>query len=56
VYKWYGEGEMDFREHILLLKQDTETETIECFLTKTSTPLSIHYRVFDEIILAFIGE
>jgi phosphopantetheinyl transferase len=56
VYKWYGEGKMDFREHIHLLNQVTESETIECFLTKTSTPLSIHYRVFDEIILAFIGE
>jgi phosphopantetheinyl transferase len=54
VFKWYGEGSVDFREHIQLQKLHEGTETIDCFLTKTNTALSIHYRYFDNMVLAWV--
>lgn len=54
VFKWYGEGKVDFRGHIQLKKQDAGTETIQCFFSKTSTDLTIHYRQFDQLVLAWV--
>src|SRR5262245_8904102 len=31
VYKWYGDGGVDFRQNIQLQKQHESNETIECF-------------------------
>ncbi len=54
VFKWYGDGNVDFRRQIQLKKQNEGTETIDCFFSKTGTELIIHYRQFDELVLAWV--
>jgi len=54
VFKWYGDGGVNFSEHIQLKKQHQENETIDCYFSKTQTDLSIHYRLFDHLVLAWV--
>ncbi len=54
VFKWYGDGGVDFKENILLKKQHESNETIDCFFTKNQQQLSIHYRLFDHLVLAWV--
>jgi phosphopantetheinyl transferase len=54
VFKWYGDGQVDFREHINLLRQHNANETIECLFTKNQSQLTIHYRQLDHLILAWV--
>jgi phosphopantetheinyl transferase len=54
VFKWYGDGKVDFREHINLIKQDGATDTIHCLFTKNQSSLSIQYRKLDHLILAWV--
>lgn len=55
VFKWYGEGAVDFREHIRLLKQHKSDQTIDCIFTKTKTDLTVHYRYFEHMVLAWVA-
>ena len=41
VFKWYGNGGVDFRRQIQLLKQHEGTETIDCFFSKDESELTI---------------
>lgn len=54
VFKWYGEGGVDFRKQIQLVKQDEVSETINCFFSGNQTDLLIHYRKFDNLMLAWV--
>jgi phosphopantetheinyl transferase len=54
IFKWYGEGGIDFREHIHLLTQHQGLETIDCYFTKTKTDMTIHYRYFGNLVLAWV--
>ena len=54
VFKWYGDGGVDFRKHILLLKNDEATETIDCFFLKDESELKIHYQQFEHLVLAWV--
>jgi phosphopantetheinyl transferase len=54
VFKWYGNGEVDFRKHILLSDQQKENETINCLFTKNETRLVIPYRQFDGLVLCWV--
>jgi phosphopantetheinyl transferase len=54
VFKWYGEGSVDFREHILLQKKSEGTETIQAFFKKTNQELIIHYHSFGQLTLAWV--
>ena len=54
VFKWYGDGGVDFKNHILLQKQHEGSETIDCFFSKNNTSLLIHYRQFDHLVLAWV--
>ena len=54
VFKWYGDGGVDFREHIQLNKLHESTETINCMFTKNQTKLLIHYRQFDHLVLTWV--
>lgn len=54
VFKWYGDGGVDFRKQIQLLKQHEGTETIDCFFSKDESELTIHYRLFDGLVLAWV--
>ncbi len=54
VFKWYGDGGVDFRKQIQLLRQNEVTETIDCFFSKNQTSLVIHHRQFNGLVLAWI--
>lgn len=54
IFKWYGEGGVDFRKHIRLEQVETELETIRCRFEKTGTPLTVHYQLFDHLVLAWV--
>jgi len=54
VFKWDGNGGVDFRRQIELKKQHVGTETIDCFFSKNNTQLTIHYRQFDHLVLAWV--
>jgi phosphopantetheinyl transferase len=54
IFKWYGNGGVDFRREIQLLKKNEATETIGCFFSKDESELIIHYRQFDGLVLAWV--
>jgi 4'-phosphopantetheinyl transferase EntD len=54
VYKWFGDGEVEFIEHIRLKKLHEGNETINCFFAKTNQELNIHYRKFDHLLLTWV--
>jgi phosphopantetheinyl transferase len=55
VFKWYGDGGVDFREHIHLQKKYEDQETIDCIFSKISNKyLSIYYHSFDHLVLAWV--
>jgi phosphopantetheinyl transferase len=54
VFKWYGDGAVDFREHILLQQVHPENMTIDCFFVKTNKQLAASYRQFNHLTLVWI--
>lgn len=54
VFKWYGNGGVDFKNHIRLKSRHTENETIDCLFTKNESQLTLHYRLFDHIVLVWV--
>jgi phosphopantetheinyl transferase len=54
VFKWYGDGGVEFSEQIQLKEQHYGNEMIDCFFTKNATSLSIQYRIFDHLMLAWV--
>ena len=54
VFKWHGNGGVDFRREIQLGKKHEANETIECFFSKNEVSLSINYREFDHLVLAWV--
>lgn len=54
VFKWYGGGAVDFKNHIHLQSLHEGTETINCFFSKNETELTIHYRQFDHLLLTWV--
>jgi len=54
VFKWFGNGNVDFRKHIQLLHKNESTGTIDCFFSKDESELIIHYRKFEGLVLAWV--
>ena len=54
VFKWYGNGGVDFKKHIQLKKQHEGMETLDCYFTKTNDHLTIHYRLFEQLALSWV--
>jgi phosphopantetheinyl transferase len=54
VFKWFGDGGVDFSDQIHLLGQNHEKEIIDCHFTKNDSKLSVHYRLFDHLTLAWV--
>jgi phosphopantetheinyl transferase len=54
VFKWYGLGGVDFRRQIQLLRQQEETQSIDCFFSKDGAELVVHYRQFEGLVLAWV--
>lgn len=54
VFKWYGDGRVDFRKHIQLFNHDTGAGTIDCFFAKLETEHVIRYRLFHNLVLSWV--
>lgn len=54
VFKWYGLGGVDFRQHIQLFNLQEEKRTMDCFFAKNQSELVVHYRNFDGLVLAWV--
>lgn len=55
VFKWYGDGGVDFREHIHLHKNTEGKDQINCMFTKNEPQqLAIDYVLFDQIVLTWV--
>ena len=54
VFKWYGDGGVDFREHIHLQQLHEEENTMDCFFVKANKQLVAHYRQFHQLTLVWI--
>jgi phosphopantetheinyl transferase len=55
VYKWWGRGEVDFKNHIYLHNVEIAERTFTAAFTKLAMPelLIINYHVFDNLCLTF---
>jgi phosphopantetheinyl transferase len=54
VFKWFGDGGVDFRQDIRLRTLEPGREMIPCFFAKTGTELNIRYHQFDHLVLAWV--
>lgn len=54
VFKWHGDGAVDFRKHIRLFNLQEEKNSIDCFFAKDGSELVVHYRLFDQLVLAWV--
>jgi phosphopantetheinyl transferase len=56
VFKWYGNGNVDFRNHINLKQVvNSQADTVLCdFLKEQKVSLSIRHKFFDDLCLAWI--
>ncbi len=53
VFKWFGDGGVDFSEEIQLSPEKANDDSIPCLFTKTNTELRICYHAFDQLVLAW---
>ncbi|MFC4232683.1 4'-phosphopantetheinyl transferase family protein [Parasediminibacterium paludis] len=55
IYKWWGNGEVDFKNHIHLLDLDIDRPIFKAVFTKlpVSQFITIHYQVFANLCLTF---
>ena len=54
VFKWYGDGGVDFSKQIQLQYKQRDKQIIECFFTRTQFQLPIHYHLFDQLVLSWV--
>ncbi len=54
VFKWYGEGEVDFKQHILLQLDEADKHNLHCYFTKTNTNLDIYNSKFPGLCLSYV--
>lgn len=52
VFKWYGDGGVDFKKHIQL--QNMNDDCLVAFFGKTDQQLMVEYRQFDQLVLAWV--
>lgn len=54
VFKWYGNGGVDFKKQIQLKRRREEDKTFDCFFSGNGTRLIIHYLQFEQLVLAWV--
>ncbi|HMR82213.1 MAG TPA: 4'-phosphopantetheinyl transferase superfamily protein [Niabella sp.] len=54
VFKWHGDGEVDFRKHIQLKSYDAGKRVFHCFFAKRSTLINVQLRPFDGLCLSYV--
>jgi 4'-phosphopantetheinyl transferase EntD len=55
VFKWYGEGEVDFRKHICLSEPDMTGNKLRCDFGLTGNRLKVEFRLFDGLVLSWVS-
>ncbi len=54
VFKWYGDGGVDFKKDILLQQHNVVENIFDCLFAKNNTQLKIQYHQFDHLVLAYV--
>ncbi len=54
VFKWYGDGRVDFKGNILLKEYNDERNSINCSFTKTNEELNIRFHRFEQLVLSWV--
>ena len=58
VFKWYGLGEVDFRQHIVIERStrrpQSHFDTMVSFKKNEDRMLGLHSRVFDDVCLSYV--
>lgn len=59
IFKWYGNGEVDFKKHMQLkqmhnINEQEDTWASFLFLKNSNTKLQVTTRFFDNLVLAFV--
>lgn len=52
VFKWYGNGEVDFKKHIQL--SNLQKEKVDCFFSKAESSLTVYHHSFDHLVLCWV--
>lgn len=60
IYKWYGKGELDFKQHMQLsaaitFHEDDWMELPFVFFKDGIIPIIVHAKLFDDIVLAWVA-
>jgi Phosphopantetheinyl transferase len=54
VFKWYGNGKVDFKKDICLLSYANGDNTFRCLFKKNNSKLIIHTHAFPELCLSYL--
>ncbi len=58
IFKWFGNGEVDFRQHIQLktapMINAVEWTTLDFLFKKNNVDLQVHAKIFDNLSLAYV--
>ena len=54
VFKWYGDGVVDFANDIQVNGLNPETREIDCFFVKANADLKISYELLDGLICSWV--
>ena len=56
VFKWYGFGAVDFKNHITIKSIEESSEIINCQFSKSNRQLTINYKQFIPLCLSWVVE
>lgn len=57
MFKWYGDGGVDFRKHMLIsiIHGSDEEGKLDCFFQKEKpAPLDVKYRFFNNVVMSWV--
>ncbi|GAB3430963.1 4'-phosphopantetheinyl transferase family protein [Niabella aquatica] len=54
VFKWHGDGAVDFRKHIQLKAYDTRKTAFHCFFTKRNVLINVPLKLFNNLCLSYV--
>lgn len=55
VFKWYGLGLVDFKEHIRLVSYNDDRSSFACCFTKNNTQLKVHLDQLSGLCLSYVA-
>ena len=55
VFKWYGEGSVDFRQHIQLRALDRQEKKWNCYFSKTGQELEVYSLFLSPLCLSYVS-